>query len=111
MATAYERVKLAWDTPDRPAELNRVVETLAAEGVTRDVLNDALGQLLGEIRAAGADDDTEEIINCVGDRLYGWCHASRHITTRTADPSMEVDATIRQPRPTVEPSPSSTPIS
>lgn len=84
MSTAYERVKAAWESDDRSAALNRVVETMAAEGVTRDTLDAALGQLLDEVRAAGADDETEEIINGVGDRLHGWCHASRHISTRTA---------------------------
>ena len=92
MATAYERVKSAWESSDRPGELNRVVETMAAEGMTRDALDDALGQLLEEIRAAGADDDTEEIINCVGDRLYGWCSVSRHIQTGTA--SLQSEAAI-----------------
>ena len=82
MTTPYERIRLAWDSEDRPAELNRVVERMAAEGITRDVLDDALGLILQEIRDAGADDDTEEIINCLGDRLHGWCHASRHIGTQ-----------------------------
>ncbi len=54
---------------------------MAAEGVTRDSLDDALGKLLDEIRAAGADDETEEIINNVGDRLHGWCALNGHIKT------------------------------
>jgi hypothetical protein len=82
MITPYERVKAAWESDDRNAALNRVVETLAAEGVTRDTLDAALGRLLDEVRAAGASDDTEEIINGVGDRLHGWCHQARHITTQ-----------------------------
>ena len=83
MATPYERVKSAWESEDRRAALHRVVEEMAAEGVTRDALDDALGQLLDEIRAAGADDDTEEIIMGVGDRLHGWCHESGHIKTQS----------------------------
>lgn len=81
--TPYELVKTAWDSPDRDDELNRVVEAMAAEGVTLDELNDALRRLLLEVRAAGADDDTEEIINCVGDRLHGWCSPQWHIHART----------------------------
>jgi len=79
MATPFERVKAAWESPNRAAELNRVVETMAAEGVTRDDLDDALGRLLDLVREAGVDDETEEIINAVGDRLHGWCHVSGHI--------------------------------
>ncbi len=82
MATPYERVKAAWDSPDRDGELNRAVETMAAEGFTRDELVAALVLLLSEVRAGGADDETEEIINCVGDRLYGWGRAEWHIHTR-----------------------------
>ena len=85
--TPYERVKAAWDSPDRVAGLNRVVEAMAAEGVARDELDDALTKLLLGIRATGADDDTEEIINNVGDRVHGWCHPSGHIQTRTAPPA------------------------
>ncbi len=33
MATPFERVKTAWESSDREGELNRVVETMAAEGV------------------------------------------------------------------------------
>jgi hypothetical protein len=83
MATPFERVTVAWDSSDRTGALNRVVEVMAAEGVTRDELDDALRTLLLQVRAAGADDDTEEIINCVADRLHGWCHASWHIHART----------------------------
>ena len=81
MATIFEKVKVAWESPDRHGELNRVVEAMAAEGFTREVLDEELGKLLDEVRAAGADDATEEIIMSVGDRLHGWCHASRQIKT------------------------------
>lgn len=97
MATPFDRVKAAWDSPDRAPELNRVVETMAAEGVTRDELDDALGTLLDEVRAAGADDDTEEIINNVGDRLHGWCHADWHIKTVT--PTATPDGPAASPAP------------
>jgi hypothetical protein len=89
MATPHERLKAAWESPNRAPELNRVVEVMAAEGVTRAALDDALGQLLDDVRAAGADEDTEEIINCVGDRLHGWCHVSRHIKFFAEPPSSE----------------------
>jgi hypothetical protein len=105
MATPYERVKAAWDSGDRRAALNLAVEEMAAEGVTRDALDEALGRLLDEVRAAGADEDTEEIINGVGDRLHGWCHESRHIKARPAvqpaapPPAAPADV----PRPTPKP--------
>jgi len=84
MTTPFERVKAAWSSPDRVGRLNGVVEMMALEGVGRDELDNALGLLLDEVRAAGADDETEEIINNVGDRLHGWCHSSRQIKTTTA---------------------------
>lgn len=99
-----ERMRTAWAAPDRARELNRTTEALAAEGATRDELDAALGALLDEVRAAGADDATEEIINEVGDRLHGWCVASRKIPTARATvvPSAaQPDA--RQPVPTEAP--------
>ncbi len=78
MATPLQRVQAAWATRD-PLALHREVEQMAADGQPREALEDALEALLSEIRAAGADDDTEEIINGVWDRLTGWCHADRHI--------------------------------
>lgn len=82
MVTPFERMKAAWGSSDREGELNRAVESMAAEGVTRDALDDALGRLLAEAREADADDETEEIINCVGDRLHGWGNPAYHIRTR-----------------------------
>lgn len=85
-----ERMRTAWAAPDRTRELNRTTEALAAEGATRDELDEALGALLDEVRAAGADDATEEIINEVGDRLHGWCVGKRLIVAHQAAlPSLE----------------------
>ena len=94
MATPFERMKAVWNSPDREGELNRVVEVMAAEGVTRDELDAALALLLDEVRAAGADDETEEIINSVGDRLHGWCHEKWRIHARIGE------ATPQAPPPT-----------
>lgn len=80
MTTPNERIRAAWATGDRLA-LHREVEELAAAGHSQQTLENALEELLLEVRAAGADDDTEEIINGVWDRLTGWCDASRHIRT------------------------------
>lgn len=77
--TPLDRIKAAWATAEREQELNRAVESLATQGVTCDVLDEALVSLLLEVRAAGAGDEIEEIINSVGDRLHGWCHSSRQI--------------------------------
>lgn len=81
MATPEQRVQVAWATGD-PLALHREVEQLAAEGHPRQALEEALEALLRDVRTAGADDDTEEIINGVWDRLTGWCHAGRHIWAR-----------------------------
>jgi hypothetical protein len=80
MAAVLERVQAAWNSGD-PRPLHREVEQLAAQGHSRQVLEEALEALLREVRAAGAYDDTEEIINGVWDRLTGWCHESQHIGT------------------------------
>jgi hypothetical protein len=80
MATPLERVQAAWATGD-PLALHRDVEQMAAEGYSQQVLEDALEALLREARSNGADDETEEIINDVWDRLTGWCHESCSIST------------------------------
>ncbi len=80
MATLLERVQAAWATAD-PLVLHRDVEQMAAEGNSRQAIEDALEALLREVRSQGADDDTEEIINGVWDRLTGWCHESCSIGT------------------------------
>ncbi|HET6576575.1 MAG TPA: hypothetical protein VFG68_23455 [Fimbriiglobus sp.] len=86
MATPRERIQAAWATGER-LELHRAVEQLAAEGYSQQVLEDALESLLLEVRAAGADDDTEEVIMGVWDRLTGWCHESGHIKTQSTPSS------------------------
>jgi len=84
MATPYDRVNAAWESADRRAALHRVVETMAVEGVTLGELDTALDRLLMDVRASGADDDTEEIIMGVGDRLHDWCVPDRRIETRSS---------------------------
>jgi hypothetical protein len=92
MATALNRVQTAWATGD-PLALHREVERLAAEGHSRQSLEDALEALLLAVRATGAGDDTEEIINGVWDRLTGWCHVDQHIGTLPGkDQQASVDA-------------------
>ena len=81
MATLQERIQTAWNTGD-PLALHREVEQLAGEGHSREALEEALEALLLAVRAAGASDDMEEIINGVWDRLTGWCHQVRHIATQ-----------------------------
>src|SRR5206468_6408209 len=80
MGTPEQRVRAAWAT-GAPLALHRAVESLAAEGHSRQALEEALEALLRDVRVAGADDDTEEVIHGVWDRLTGWCHAGRHIRT------------------------------
>src|SRR5438876_332228 len=97
MGTPLERVRTAWRTGD-PWALHREVEQLAAEGYSQQQLEDALESLLLDVRAAGADDDTEEVINSVWDRLTGWCHVSRHIQVRSAPSAAPESAEGSRPR-------------
>lgn len=90
MLSPDERMKSAWDSANRTLALNSAVEVMAAEGVHLEALNDALLRLLLEIRASGADDETEEIVNEVADRLHGWCHVSGRIETHSATLSAEL---------------------
>ena len=80
MIDPFLRIKSVWNPAD-PMALHHEVERLALDGVTQDELESALIQLLLEIRSAGADDETEEIINGVADRLSGWCIPAHHIKT------------------------------
>lgn len=97
MATPLERVHAAWATGD-PLALHREVEQLAAEGHSQQALEAALEALLREVRTAGADDDTEEIINGVWDRLTGWCHASRHIKALSpSEHALGVESQVKDP--------------
>jgi hypothetical protein len=85
MTTPLDRMRTAWKTDGRLA-LHRETEALAEEGTSQQVLEAAVDTLLSEARAAGADDETEEEILGVGDRLSGWCHASRKIVSRESQP-------------------------
>ena len=80
MVPYYEQMRRAWETGERLA-LDRVAEQLAGQGVDESVIFEALKALLLEERAAGADDETEDRISDVMDRLTGWCHVSNHIKT------------------------------
>jgi hypothetical protein len=83
------RIREAWNS-GQPLALHTAAEQLAAEGHAEAAINDSLEKLLLEVRAGGADDETEERIMGVMDRLTGWCHGSQHIrTTRTGLPTEE----------------------
>ena len=86
MPAPFDALRQAWQSQDREAALHRAVERLAADGVSRDVLDDCLGQLLDEVRATGGDEDAEETIAGVGDRLHGWCLPANAISTFDAFP-------------------------
>ncbi len=81
MTDLYRQLREAWESPDRRGALNRTVERLAPDA-TRTDLDAALDRLLLEARAAGADEDTEEVINEVSDRLHGWVHPASRIACR-----------------------------
>ena len=84
MTVIDTRIRDAWNTGD-PMTRHRAAERLAGEGHEESAILDALNTLLLEVRAAGADDDTEEPIMNVMDRLAGWCHVSSHIRTAGGD--------------------------
>ena len=86
MTPLDERITAAWRT-GLPPELHRAAEQLAAQGHDESAIYDALERLLLEARAAGADDEVEERITNVMDRLTGWCRAVNHIKTTRATPT------------------------
>jgi hypothetical protein len=87
MATLYDRMKAAWDSGTRHA-LDREAETLARQGVAEDDIYAALEQLLLAVRADGTDEETEERIHGVMDRLTGWTQPANQIrTTHSALPT------------------------
>src|SRR5438552_7202283 len=89
MATLYDRMKAAWDSGTLHA-LDREAETLARQGVAEDDIYAALEQLLLAVRSGGADEETEERIHGVMDRLTGWTHTVNQIrTTRNTLPTEE----------------------
>lgn len=63
------RMRMAWGSPGRVKEMNQGIKEMMEEGVAVAKINDALWELLEEVRAAGADEDTEEIILKIGDQL------------------------------------------
>jgi len=81
MPTVFETIRQAWQSGNRDATLPTAVEQLAADGVSRATLDEALGVLLDEVRAVGGDEAAEEIIAGVGDRLHGWCLPTNAILT------------------------------
>lgn len=95
------RIREAWDSGD-PAALHITAEGLAAEGHEETAILDALEKLLLEVRDAGADDDTEERIMSVMDRLTGWCHVSNHIHTKRSElPPAQPTPNVDQPTPSI----------
>src|SRR5262249_36702309 len=60
------------------------------QGVAESEIYDALEQLLLAVRKTGVDEETEEQIHGVMDRLTGWCHPASAIkTARSTLPSEE----------------------
>lgn len=64
-----------------PHALDSLVESLARQGISESELTGLLEQLLLECRSRNPDDESEEGILGVMDRLTGWCHPSSRITT------------------------------
>lgn len=101
MTSLDARIRDAWNSGD-PMALHHAAEQLAAEGYKESVILDSLEKLLLEVRGAGADDDTEERIMGVMDRLVGWCHESNHIRTRRLEPPpVPPTPTVDQPVPSI----------
>jgi hypothetical protein len=89
MTTLDERVSTAWRSG--PSELHRTAERLAAEGHAESAIYESLERLLLEVRATGADDETEDRITDVMERLTGWCHESQHIPLRRVELPTETE--------------------
>jgi hypothetical protein len=93
MTPTYTRIREAWNASD-PTALHRAAEQLAGEGHAESMILQSLESLLLDVRAAGADDDTEEQIMGVMDRLAGWCHVSHHIRTKQPErPAADISIT------------------
>jgi hypothetical protein len=97
--TPYERLKVAWVAPDRRRAMNRTVEDMAAEGVSLADLDAALERMLLEVRAEGADEETEEEIMGIGDRLHGWVIESSRIHCKPAATPAAVPHRVDPPVP------------
>jgi hypothetical protein len=82
MTGIHAQFRQAWDN-GIPFALDRTAERLASEGSSQTDLLDALERLLLEVRDAGANDEEEDKITGVMDRLTGWSHQSSRILTRT----------------------------
>ena len=78
--SAYDDFRTAWQT-EKPFALDHVAQRLAQYGTSKNTLYDALERLLLEERAIGANDETEERILGVMDRLTGWCDPANRIAT------------------------------
>jgi hypothetical protein len=100
MPTIYDQLVTAWESDD-PLALDHAAERLAAAGVTESSILEGLIQLLLATRANGADDETEERIHEVMDRLTGWCLASNRIRARR--PTAPVDDRANIPVDSVPP--------
>lgn len=84
MDRVYETLLDAWNNTDRAVRLHRTVEELAELGITLPQFDDALGRLLDVVRSENADEQTEDILIDVSNRLHGWCHPDQRIKTREA---------------------------
>lgn len=82
MTFVEQRILDSWNDADRVRRMNRTVEELAAEGVTRNELDEALGTLLNRLYDEKADEDTIDFVYGIGDRLHGWCLPECHIHSR-----------------------------
>ena len=86
MNDSYQQFRKAWDSGQLFA-VDRVAEKLSKSGYAKSNLYDALEKLLLEIRKVGADDETEEKILGVMDRLTGWCDPNSQLVTREPTPT------------------------
>jgi hypothetical protein len=79
--TCQERFEQALRSTDPPEALRSAVLALAGEGLSKDQINEALGQFLDQVRAQneGRESEAEEIVLGVMDAMTGWCHPSRQL--------------------------------
>ncbi len=100
MATLFDQMK-RWDL-GAPSALDREAEDVARHGIAEPDIYDTLEQLL-TARDAGVDEETEEQIHGVMDRLTGWCHAANQI--QTAQNLRSARASSNGPMPNIETKP------
>ena len=91
MKSIYEILREAWNAGN-PEALNEFAEQWALAGHLKTPLYDALERLAVEVRGTtDADDEVDEPLIGLMDRLTGWSHESNFIRTQGGTPLDEIE--------------------